>query len=212
MVKNEMRIFFWWYDGWGDDDEIWLMRWMIHEMEMRNDKMEDARMDAWIGWWWWNMMLWYDGAGWCPEPTPRPSHYCNPMSLCTGMPVCVCVCVCVCVRVCIRWCQCVCLRCLCIYSTHLYSMHAHTSMHWRIYVHVAWDVSQNDLSLQRCLCGYSQYQYVATWAHALVEHGCQAENAAKKSAGIARHDGHTQSHIHFSHVRYRVGSFDDFLD
>ena len=91
-------------------------------------------------------------------------------------------------------------------------MHAHTSMHWRIYVHVAWDVSQNDLSLQRCLCGYSQYQYVATWAHALVEHGCQAENAAKKSAGIARHDGHTQSHIHFSHVRYRVGSFDDFLD
>ena len=66
MVKNEMRIFFWWYDGWGDDDEIWLMRWMIHEMEMRNDKMEDARMDAWNR----LMMVKYDAMIWWGRMMP----------------------------------------------------------------------------------------------------------------------------------------------
>ena len=66
--------FFWWYDGWGDDGEIWLMRW-VHEMEMRNDKMEDARMDAWNG----LMMVKYDAMIWwgeCP-----PSTYPQSLSL-----------------------------------------------------------------------------------------------------------------------------------
>ena len=58
--------FFWWYDGWGDDDEIWLMRWMIHEMEMRNDKMEDARMDAWNR----LMMVKYDAMIWWGRMMP----------------------------------------------------------------------------------------------------------------------------------------------
>ena len=72
----------------------------------------------------------------------------------------------------------------------------------------------HDLSLQKCLSGYSQYQYAATWEYAFVENGYQAENAARKSARIAMHDGHTQSHIniHFSiHVRCRVGRLDDFI-
>ena len=78
--------FFWWYDGWGNDGEIWLMRWMmhengveewcvkwIHEMEVRNDKMEDE--DEW----------WGDGEIWCydmvgeddvPEHSPKATHYC----------------------------------------------------------------------------------------------------------------------------------------
>ena len=84
MMDGAMMMKYDWWDEWYMKWRWGMIRW---------------KMLGWmheIGWWWWNMMLWYDGAGWCPEPTPRPSHYCNPMSLCTGMPVCVCVCVCVC--------------------------------------------------------------------------------------------------------------------
>ena len=93
IVKNEEN-FFWWYDGWKKWSWRmirWMIRWWMQEMEMRNDKMNDA----WNGLmhviffgdmvgekWWWKMDM-VDGDmvgenGWtnyAPRPHTTDSYW-----------------------------------------------------------------------------------------------------------------------------------------